>query len=209
MGRPSKDRRSRLGYKTLFHPILDFGEGGAGTFFIKVAARSTAHSDRTDRGCAGHDSHPADCISNIGQRSLRHRARRSLAHPVGDGFRAIFLARERQRCLIRFQVISFFGPLRGATVPAATTHVPAAASICRLFWPVALRALEAVIRFEPHRDTLILVCEPGGRRSTQISRKLRSLREWCGCLSLRSVLASICRIRSRVTENCFPTSSKV
>jgi hypothetical protein len=25
---------------------------------------------------------------------------------------------------------------------------------------------------------------------------------------LRSVLASICRIRSRVTENCFPTSSK-
>jgi len=44
---------------------------------------------------------------------------------------------------------------------------------------------------------------------THISRNPRSLRECCGCLSLRSVFASICRIRSRVTENCFPTSSKV
>src|SRR5580704_14103035 len=69
------------------------------------------------------------------------------------------------------------------------------------------------------QGTLVLRCfpksrqklptKPGRRRSPQISRKVRSLREWCGCLSLRSVLASICRIRSRVTENCFPTSSKV
>ena len=50
---------------------------------------------------------------------------------------------------------------------------------------------------------------PTGSRNTQISRKLRSLCECCGCLSLRSALASICRIRSRVTENWFPTSSKV
>ena len=50
---------------------------------------------------------------------------------------------------------------------------------------------------------------PTGSRNTQISRKLRSLCECCGCVSLRSALASICRIRSRVTENWFPTSSKV
>ena len=50
---------------------------------------------------------------------------------------------------------------------------------------------------------------PTGSRNTQISRKLRSLCECCGCLSLRSASASICRIRSRVTENWFPTSSKV
>jgi hypothetical protein len=30
-----------------------------------------------------------------------------------------------------------------------------------------------------------------------------------GCLSFRSALASICRIRSRVTENCWPTCSSV
>lgn len=34
------------------------------------------------------------------------------------------------------------------------------------------------------------------------SRKLRSLRDRLGCLSLRSALASIWRIRSRVTLNC-------
>ena len=43
----------------------------------------------------------------------------------------------------------------------------------------------------------------------KLGHKVRSLREWCGCLSLRSALASICRIRSRVTENCFPTSARV
>src|SRR5580692_804980 len=36
-------------------------------------------------------------------------------------------------------------------------------------------------------------------------RKLRSMLERLGCLSFRSALASICRIRSRVTENCWPT----
>lgn len=50
---------------------------------------------------------------------------------------------------------------------------------------------------------------PTGSRNTQISRKLRSLCECCGCVSLRSASASICRIRSRVNENWFPTSSKV
>src|SRR5690606_12500654 len=43
----------------------------------------------------------------------------------------------------------------------------------------------------------------------QLSRKLRSLRLRLGYLSLRSALASIWRIRSRVTENCWPTSSSV
>ena len=36
----------------------------------------------------------------------------------------------------------------------------------------------------------------------QVSRKLRSFRDRLGCLSLRSALASIWRMRSRVTENC-------
>ena len=39
-------------------------------------------------------------------------------------------------------------------------------------------------------------------------QKLRNLREREGCLSLRS-LASIWRMRSRVTLNCWPTSSSV
>jgi hypothetical protein len=43
----------------------------------------------------------------------------------------------------------------------------------------------------------------------QLSRKLRSTLDRPGCLSFLSALASICRIRSRVSENCLPTSSKV
>jgi hypothetical protein len=43
----------------------------------------------------------------------------------------------------------------------------------------------------------------------QLSRKLRSFRLRLGCLSLRSAFASIWRMRSRVTENCWPTSSSV
>ena len=43
----------------------------------------------------------------------------------------------------------------------------------------------------------------------QLSRKLRSFLERLGCFSLRSALASIWRMRSRVTENCWPTSSRV
>jgi hypothetical protein len=46
-------------------------------------------------------------------------------------------------------------------------------------------------------------------KRTQLSRNDRSLRERLGCLSFLSALASICRIRSRVTENCWPTSSSV
>jgi len=41
------------------------------------------------------------------------------------------------------------------------------------------------------------------------SRKLRSIRDRLGCFSLRNALASIWRMRSRVTENCWPTSSSV
>src|ERR1700694_3711400 len=43
----------------------------------------------------------------------------------------------------------------------------------------------------------------------QYSRKLLSILERLGCFSLRSALASIWRMRSRVTENCWPTSSSV
>jgi hypothetical protein len=43
----------------------------------------------------------------------------------------------------------------------------------------------------------------------QRSRKLLSILDRHGCFSFRSALASICRIRSRVTENCWPTSSSV
>ena len=48
-----------------------------------------------------------------------------------------------------------------------------------------------------------------GDKAAQVSRNERSLRLRLGCFSLRSAFASIWRIRSRVTENCWPTSSKV
>src|SRR6266508_6962490 len=76
----------------LFHPVLNFGKRFASTCFVELPAGSTTHSDRTDRHSTGHDSHPAGCISDIGQRRLRHRTRRILTDPVGDGFRAVFLA---------------------------------------------------------------------------------------------------------------------
>src|SRR5216683_310075 len=41
----------------------------------------------------------------------------------------------------------------------------------------------------------------------QLSRKLLSILDRLGCLSFLSALASIWRMRSRVTENCWPTSS--
>jgi hypothetical protein len=51
----------------------------------------------------------------------------------------------------------------------------------------------------------------GGRRALphQLSRKLLSVLDRLGCLSLRSALASIWRMRSRVNENCWPTSCSV
>jgi hypothetical protein len=51
---------------------------------------------------------------------------------------------------------------------------------------------------------------PGGRRG-RYSRSMNPsrLRERPVWRSLRSALASICRIRSRVTANCLPTSSSV
>jgi hypothetical protein len=42
-----------------------------------------------------------------------------------------------------------------------------------------------------------------------LSRKLRSFRDLDGCFNFRSAFASICRMRSLVTENCSPTSSGV
>src|SRR5438094_2987211 len=43
----------------------------------------------------------------------------------------------------------------------------------------------------------------------QLSRKLLRILDRLGCFSFLSALASIWRIRSRVTENCWPTSSSV
>src|SRR5262249_44418585 len=43
----------------------------------------------------------------------------------------------------------------------------------------------------------------------QLSRKLLRILDRLGCLSFLNALASIWRMRSRVTENCRPTSSSV
>jgi hypothetical protein len=43
----------------------------------------------------------------------------------------------------------------------------------------------------------------------QLSRKVLSTLDRRGCFSFRSALASIWRMRSRVNENCCPTSSSV
>ena len=45
--------------------------------------------------------------------------------------------------------------------------------------------------------------------ASQLSRKVLRTLDRLGCLSFRIALASICRIRSRVSENCWPTSSSV
>ncbi len=49
----------------------------------------------------------------------------------------------------------------------------------------------------------------GHRSSRYWSKKLRIFLDRLGCFNFRSALASICRIRSRVTLNCCPTSSSV
>ena len=51
----------------------------------------------------------------------------------------------------------------------------------------------------------------GGRKAVgnQFSRKVLRTLDRLGCFSLRSALASIWRMRSRVTENVLPTSSSV
>ena len=47
------------------------------------------------------------------------------------------------------------------------------------------------------------------RQLDQLSKKLRSFLDLLGCFSFRSAFASIWRMRSRVTQNCWPTSSSV
>jgi hypothetical protein len=81
----------QLGEPALFHPILDFGECFAGTLFVELAAGSATHSNRADRDSTGHDGHPTGRIGDIRQWRLRHRSRRILADPVGDGLGAVFL----------------------------------------------------------------------------------------------------------------------
>jgi hypothetical protein len=48
-----------------------------------------------------------------------------------------------------------------------------------------------------------------GRQRFQLSRNDLSFRLRLGCFNFRNALASIWRMRSRVTENCCPTSSSV
>ena len=48
-----------------------------------------------------------------------------------------------------------------------------------------------------------------GVLSNQLSKNDRSFLLRLGCFNFRSALASICLMRSRVTENCWPTSSSV
>ena len=42
----------------LFHAVLDFGDSGSGTFFIKVSTGRTADTDRPDSVSAYHDVPP-------------------------------------------------------------------------------------------------------------------------------------------------------
>src|SRR5271156_5202015 len=55
----------------------------------------------------------------------------------------------------------------------------------------------------------VFVATQHGQHVQFYSRKLLSSLDRLGCMSFRSALASICRIRSRVTENCWPTCSSV
>jgi hypothetical protein len=88
---------SPLSERVLFYPILDFGQCFTGALLVELAARSATHSDRTDGDATGHDGHATRRIGDIGQWRLRHRSRRILAQPVGDGFGAVLLTRKRQR----------------------------------------------------------------------------------------------------------------
>src|SRR5262245_44780701 len=83
------------GADALFHPLLNLGEGGAGTLFVELAPRRPTHADRADRIAADHDRDAPDRIRDIGQRCLWDRRRGVFAHPVGDGFCAIFFPRQR------------------------------------------------------------------------------------------------------------------
>ena len=83
-----------------------------------------------------------------------------------------------------------------------------------VWWPDIQHALDGHERiwkgksfavYGPRRDHAGSARQRGYSRSMKPSR-LRERPVW---RSLRSALASICRIRSRVTANCLPTSSSV
>ena len=50
----------------LFHAVLDFGDSGSGTFFIKVSTGRTADTDPPDSVSADHDGYATDCIGDVG-----------------------------------------------------------------------------------------------------------------------------------------------
>jgi hypothetical protein len=55
------------GERALFHPLLNLGEGGAGTLFVELAAGSPTHANRTDRSAAGHDRYPPTAYVTLGR----------------------------------------------------------------------------------------------------------------------------------------------
>ncbi len=75
----------------------------------------------------------------------------------------------------------------------------------------ATRGRGPTFRRRSHRCLLGFALEPRKPGSQGLSCPENSAAFWCalGCFSLRSALASIWRMRSRVTENCWPTSSSV
>ncbi|VWB59629.1 integrase catalytic subunit [Burkholderia lata] len=100
---------------------------------------------------------------------------------------------------------------RSASMPigAPRGSRPPASSRCK-FSLQRIRPVRTTIRPTPDR-----VKSGAGRRTdttpglSQRSRKGLSLSARLGCINLRIALLSICRIRSRVTSNCLPTSSSV
>src|SRR5256885_13920095 len=66
-----------------------------------------------------------------------------------------------------------------------------------------------IVIFKEHLNDDAVEDRDYRHRAGQLSKKLRSFRDRLGCFSFLSAFASICLMRSRVTENCWPTSSSV
>src|SRR5690606_31861501 len=76
-------------------------------------------------------------------------------------------------------------------------------------WPVKAPESERPALGGALEGALVAARAPLLQGGYSMSRKLRSCSERLGCRSLRRALASIWRMRSRVTSNCLPTSSRV
>src|SRR6266446_1244927 len=91
----------------------------------------------------------------------------------------------------------------------------AAADVAHLRTPQDIQVITTVIRrTKPGSHTIEEVKHALARKVAappphQLSRKVLRILDRLGCFIFLSALASIWRIRSRVTENCWPTSSSV